>query len=663
MLAGYLPFDDDPANPEGDNINLLYKYIVNTPLTFPEYVTPHARDLLRRILVPNPRKRADLFEVARHSWLSEYAHVVEFITSSTTSPKDIQNTTVPPEDEDIPTLARSASVRESSRKTTASPTYGGLVSKQGTVDSDAEAAAYAKQQRDNKRRTVQVEYVAPSTTTQRGEPSSSQASTSRAGAASSGTRTAADIGPVGTLSSPKEKPLSPQSISTGTDPYGKTPVTSRKPPNTYQNANSAAAPAPTIRTGREGPSTSAAFGSSTNRPPTGGSLQSAGSKGPVAGTKTSYGQPVPPEVADTNAQGRIQQPQRAGNNYGIPTPASQPQTQEYGQSSTSQSSKLARLSGFPSETTGAAGSGSAQGADVKGHKRSSTVGDIGGKLFGRSGSLFGGRSRKRAEQQAGEKIKKYPPVSMNNAFAGGDDGRQSMDSKRSRRSFSIGLGKKTSGSLTSSQKSHEKHTRRFSFIPASFSLKAIGIGKEEPNPQLDSQQDLPIQEPPAAGDQHGAYGGEQDVGGDQHVEASTLDGMYAQLHEPRMSGDLYGRYQQYDSNGYGHPSASHGYIPGTGLGGGSDQSVDKMRRPAGSAPQLPPLSHLGQQEERSYDTQRVAGGTKTGRGVLQKNKRFVDAWETDAYARGHDHSGSSGPARKVMDFFRRRGKARAGELN
>ena len=85
MLAGYLPFDDDPANPEGDNINLLYKYIVSTPLTFPEYVTPHARDLLRRILVPDPRKRADLFEVARHSWLSDYAHVVAHVTSSTTT--------------------------------------------------------------------------------------------------------------------------------------------------------------------------------------------------------------------------------------------------------------------------------------------------------------------------------------------------------------------------------------------------------------------------------------------------------------------------------------------------------------------------------------------------------------------------------------------------
>jgi serine/threonine protein kinase len=32
MLAGYLPFDNDPANPNRDNINLLYKYTINTPL-------------------------------------------------------------------------------------------------------------------------------------------------------------------------------------------------------------------------------------------------------------------------------------------------------------------------------------------------------------------------------------------------------------------------------------------------------------------------------------------------------------------------------------------------------------------------------------------------------------------------------------------------------
>ncbi|OCK73638.1 kinase-like protein, partial [Lepidopterella palustris CBS 459.81] len=89
MLAGHLPFDDDPANPEGDNnIILLYKYIISTPLTFPENVTPHSRDLLRRILVPDPRKRCDILEIARHSWLRDYAHVLKFLTSTTTT-KDI----------------------------------------------------------------------------------------------------------------------------------------------------------------------------------------------------------------------------------------------------------------------------------------------------------------------------------------------------------------------------------------------------------------------------------------------------------------------------------------------------------------------------------------------------------------------------------------------
>ena len=140
MLAGYLPFDDDPANPEGDNINLLYKYIVSTPLTFPEYVTPHARDLLRRILVPNPRKRADLFEVARHSWLAEYAHVVEFITSSTTSPSEVQNSSSPPREfAEHPGVARSASVRETPKQKAPPPTaVGGLAKAHAMIDQEAE---------------------------------------------------------------------------------------------------------------------------------------------------------------------------------------------------------------------------------------------------------------------------------------------------------------------------------------------------------------------------------------------------------------------------------------------------------------------------------------------------------------------------------------------
>ncbi|KAG6816843.1 hypothetical protein H0H87_002492 [Tephrocybe sp. NHM501043] len=73
MLAGYLPFDDDPANPDGDNINLLYKYIVNTPLSFPEYISAEARDLLGMMLVPDPTRRSSLEAVMRHPWLAAYA--------------------------------------------------------------------------------------------------------------------------------------------------------------------------------------------------------------------------------------------------------------------------------------------------------------------------------------------------------------------------------------------------------------------------------------------------------------------------------------------------------------------------------------------------------------------------------------------------------------
>lgn len=58
MLSGYLPYDDDPANPDSDNITQLYKYITTTALTFPEYVPPLPRDLLRRILVPDPENES-----------------------------------------------------------------------------------------------------------------------------------------------------------------------------------------------------------------------------------------------------------------------------------------------------------------------------------------------------------------------------------------------------------------------------------------------------------------------------------------------------------------------------------------------------------------------------------------------------------------------------
>ncbi|KAI0219019.1 hypothetical protein L0F63_002678 [Massospora cicadina] len=77
MLAGYLPFDDDPSNPEGDNINLLYKYILSTPLSFPDYVGSDARDLLRRMLVPDPAKRCKVKDIMNHRWMAPFKGLFE----------------------------------------------------------------------------------------------------------------------------------------------------------------------------------------------------------------------------------------------------------------------------------------------------------------------------------------------------------------------------------------------------------------------------------------------------------------------------------------------------------------------------------------------------------------------------------------------------------
>lgn len=78
MLAGYLPFDDDPANPDSDNIHRLYHYILETPITFPEYVSRLPRDLLRRMLVPDPTRRATMEEVMSHPWLVDYSPLFSF---------------------------------------------------------------------------------------------------------------------------------------------------------------------------------------------------------------------------------------------------------------------------------------------------------------------------------------------------------------------------------------------------------------------------------------------------------------------------------------------------------------------------------------------------------------------------------------------------------
>ena len=621
MLAGYLPFDDDPANPEGDNINLLYKYIVSTPLTFPEYVTPHARDLLRQILVPNPRKRADLFEVARHSWLSEYAHVVEFITSSTTLPSDVQNAGVATQTfADGPMVTRSASVREAPKqKSPPQPAVGGLSKAHGKIDPSTEQSY--RTPKDAKRRTVQLEYVAPTTQTQRG---SDPAVSARPPV--SMPREYEVSRP--TSSRDKQLPQEPQ------DAYSRS-TQSRRPQSGHVTS-------PSTRPAREARATTDnAYMTGTHtvpRPHTGGSLQSRGN----------YGQPAPPTVADTNVQGRIQQPSSAEED------------ELMGRASMSVPPKFARMSGFHDGHPP---------VEARGHKRSSTIGDLGTKLLGRSGSVFG-RSKKKTEQPQpqSEKSKKYPPVSMPAGVGYGDEpaARASIDSRGSRRSFSLGISKKRSGSVGGSPADGDKKDRRrFSLLPASFSLKSIGLGKDYPDPasSIDSRHDLPIQsgrtDPPrgvtAPGDARGSTPFFDDV--NVYSASSNINSTGARL---GTAGSTPG-HQRYASAQLDNrrTNAIPPYLKAGGhYASGSESSID-MRRPP-TEPQMRSHSQ-GLSDTDSYEARRVATGRSTGpRGVLQKNnKRFADAYDQDDF-RGH-HEGSSGAARRVMDFFRRRGKARGGD--
>ncbi|KAF4984992.1 hypothetical protein FDECE_16914, partial [Fusarium decemcellulare] len=622
MLAGYLPFDDDPANPEGDNINLLYKYIVTTPLTFPEYVTPHARDLLRRILVPNPRKRADLFEVARHSWLSEYANLVEFITSSTTLPSDVPSTGVAPDDyAEAPTIARSSSVREATKhKQSHPPVVGGLAKTHGNIDPEAESG-HRSTPKDAKRRTVQVEYVAPTTQTQRGADAAPSKPSARS----------LSQAPVDAPDVSTEKPL-PREPPLSKDNPARAAQSSRRPQSAHK---SNAAPTRPSRDTRATSDNAYMTGISTAaRPQTQGSMKSSASMGLQA--RTNYGQPAPPAVADTNAQGRIQQP-------------SNPEDEEnMAKAVGSVPPKVMKMSAFQNETK----------REGRGHKRSNTLGDLGNKIMGRSGSIFGGRSKKRPEQKDADKSKKYPPVSMSNTMLPGEEPgpRPSVDSRASRRSFSLGLGKKRSGSIPRSQGSGDKpERRRFSLVPPALSLKAMGLAKDHGSvtaSEADSQQDLPIQNPRA--DQLRGYSAHDEP---RHSEP-YFDAPYEQIpqqdtaHSSPVYHQRYGTAQQ-DRR----PSAIPTYMQGGAhLNTGSESSVD-MRRPPTEPRSRPYQGDYSESE--GYDGRPVGSSRGGDRGVLHKNhKRFADAYERDDY-RGHE--GSSGAAKRVMDFFRRRGKARGGE--
>ncbi len=650
MLAGYLPFDDDPANPEGDNINLLYKYIVSTPLTFPEYVTPHARDLLKRILVPDPRKRADLFEVARHSWLADYAHVVGFITSSNTNAAEAQQASVyssklpyPREEghtsidmivedtfEPQPSLARSASVREPSKPHAAPATaHGGLQTKREAINQAP--SEKPKTTRDTKRRTVQVEYVAPSSQTARGEASPPVETTPKARG--------------------KETEVPP------TDGYQS--ATSAKPPRSSGAAYSS--------TRRQEPQRSVsdytAFGNappSAARPSTGGAIGT--SRLPSRGN--SYGQPSVATVAQTNAEGRFSQPK--GKQYSISAPYAQQESSDAAEPPNIGQPSSQRIQSIQMGPHGGAG----------GHRRSNTV----SSTLGRMTSMFSSRQPsyttdpKESFTSTGsygypeeKKQKNYPPTSMagpmsNEAVSATSGPRASMESSR-RTSF--GFSRKNTGNSGDNPKSG----RRFSLLPSS--LSKTFSSQRDSLPAQSSHERRGSSARPRASSRPGgmAFGrGGESRSPSQSTQGSNLPGFYDGQHDSNS------RIRQPNTSAAGPSSAPPNQTQFSGYNHSAPEFDEKFPNPQGAHPSAQgnrPYRHPTDESEAEMTqsqqfSQRTPsnpypagmGGDDSNqqqrKGVLQKSRRFADAYDEQ----GSGNKGSSGSSKKVMDFFRRMGKQR-----
>ncbi|KAL2820732.1 hypothetical protein BJX63DRAFT_282705 [Aspergillus granulosus] len=626
MLAGYLPFDDDPANPDGDNINLLYKYIVTTPLTFPEYVTPHARDLLRRILVPDPRKRADLFEVARHSWLSDYSEIVSHITSSTTKVADISTTTVSREQpREAPSLARSASVREPPKSHHGStPSVGGLVHHAGDVSQDQ--SDRSKTPRDTKRRTVQVEYVAPQSQTSRGEASAGSSATIQ------------NVSPVEPVSTRTKPPVQDYTANVQATPEQVTHTVHPQATPAQPSAPIAHLPRSTSDSAALTGTTSQPATMQATRPTTGGSMASFNAgRLPSRG---SYGQPVAPTVAATNAQGRLAQPK--SKQYVISAPIQQDTVQP---SDIEPPSPQNLPSGF--NTT-------PRQEPPKGHKRSNTVSSISEKLFGRSGSIFGGRSGQPSgtKQKAG---KRYPPTSMRDPYAG-EDGRASMDSRRSGQFNSYRKTSETGG---------ENRPRRFSLLPASFSLKGLSSSSRSQTPDGDAPPDRflddPVNQRPSTGvmptrTRATSYG-TQDTMAVAAPEGAPSDDVITNDEPVNYQARIDQQFAVLHSNNSGSYQPSYGAASAEQIHQ-DDNHYYRNQYATQSTPNY--YDEYNGVHDNGSRVSMQTGRSSNRPGVLQKNHRkFADAYE---YERDlSHHSGSSGAARKVMDFFRRRAKSRAGD--
>lgn len=64
MVCGSLPFDDD-------SMSALFTKIKEAKYYMPNYITEEVKDLINRMLQPNPVKRITMKEIKQHPWYSK----------------------------------------------------------------------------------------------------------------------------------------------------------------------------------------------------------------------------------------------------------------------------------------------------------------------------------------------------------------------------------------------------------------------------------------------------------------------------------------------------------------------------------------------------------------------------------------------------------------
>lgn len=264
---------------------------------------------------------------------------------------------------------------------------------------------------------------------------------------------------------------------------------------------------------------------------------------------------------------------------------------------------------------------------------------------------------------AEEKRKNYPPTSMagpmSNDNVAAYHPRQSNESSR-RTSF--GFSRKNTGNSGETGKS-----RRFSLLPSSLS-KTFSSQRESMPASGYGERRGSSARPRASSRPGMAFGrGAESRSPSQSTTGSQVPGFYDGQH------DSSSRVRPAPTSAAGPSSAPpnqthfNDYANQAPIG---DEKFPNPRDPHPSTQNRPYRSHTidsegeeelatSQSQQRNPYPQGMGGDDSTQqqqrKGVLQKSRRFADAYDEQG-----GNKGSSGSSKKVMDFFRRMGRQRTG---